>query len=100
MWAFFLAGGCPDRFHALHMLDGHIGAISQVVFFLLGALAIVELIDAHQGFNALTSLFQVRSKRVLLWAIGGTAFFLSAILDNLTTTIVMVSATQSTFAQR
>jgi NhaD family Na+/H+ antiporter len=69
----------------------HLGQISGILFFLLGAMTIVELIDAHDGFDAITSRIKTHDKRKLLWIIGIVTFFLSAVLDNLTTTIVMVS---------
>ena len=65
--------------------------VSQVVFFLIGALTIVEIINAHKGFQIITKRLVMRSKRKLLWTTGLVAFFLSSVLDNLTTTIVMVS---------
>ncbi len=69
----------------------HIGQISGILFFLLGAMTIVELIDAHDGFEVITSKITTKDKRKLLWIVSLVAFFLSAVLDNLTTTIVMVS---------
>ena len=69
----------------------HLGDVSGILFFLLGAMAIVELIDAHDGFEIITDLITQLNKRKLIWMIGFIAFFLSSILDNLTTTIVMVS---------
>ena len=69
----------------------HLGELSQILFFLMGAMAIVELIDAHDGFEIITQRIQTTSKSRLLWIIGIISFFLSAVLDNLTTTIVMVS---------
>jgi Na+/H+ antiporter NhaD/arsenite permease-like protein len=69
----------------------HIGEISGILFFILGAMTIVELIDSHEGFDIITNSITTKSKRNLLWIIGALAFFLSAVLDNLTTTIVMVS---------
>ena len=72
-------------------LGEHLTNISQVVFFLLGALTVVEIINIHKGFRIITDHITARSKRKLLWVLGVFAFFLSAILDNLTTTIVMVS---------
>lgn len=65
--------------------------ISQVVFFLLGALAVVEIISVHNGFKILSDCVQLRSKRSLLWLVTLITFFLSSILDNLTTTVVMLS---------
>ncbi len=69
----------------------HLGEISGILFFLLAAMTVVELIDAHDGFEIIKSLIQTRKKAALLWLICFITFFLSAILDNLTTTIVMVS---------
>jgi Na+/H+ antiporter NhaD/arsenite permease-like protein len=65
--------------------------VSQILFFLLGALAIVELISAHRGFDLISNLIQTKSKRLLLAYLTVTTFFLSAVLDNLTTTIVMLA---------
>lgn len=64
---------------------------SQIVFFLLGALIIVETINKHQGFNLITNYIHFSSRKVLFWVLGFFTFFLSSILDNLTTTIVMVT---------
>ena len=75
-------------------LGHHIESISEILFFLMGAMTIVELIDAHDGFNAITNRIRTRNKIKLLWIISTIAFFLSAALDNLTTAIVMVSLTR------
>ncbi len=64
---------------------------SQILFFLMGAMTIVELIDAHEGFNIITNRITTKDTRRLLWIVCIITFFLSALLDNLTTTIVMVS---------
>ncbi|MDE3056222.1 MAG: sodium:proton antiporter NhaD [Verrucomicrobiota bacterium] len=72
-------------------LGDKINEICQIIFFLFGAMTIVELIDAHKGFRILTDLVYTSSKKKLLWILGITTFVLSSILDNLTTTIVMVS---------
>lgn len=64
---------------------------AQVVFFLMGAMTIVEVVDAHNGFEVITSRIKTRSLVTLLWLVGVVTFFLSAVLDNLTTTIVMIS---------
>ncbi len=84
-------------FHAqdLHLINEqlaeHIGEIAGILFFLMGAMTIVELIDAHDGFDVITSAIKTTSNRKLLWIISLLAFFLSAVLDNLTTAIVMVT---------
>ncbi len=70
-----------------HQLSG----IAGILFFLIGAMTIVELIDAHDGFKFITSLIRTSDTRILLWIVSWLAFILSAILDNLTTSIVMVS---------
>ncbi len=72
-------------------LSHHLSEIAGILFFLLGAMVIVELIDAHDGFEIITDRIQTTSKSKLVWIIGIITFFLSAVLDNLTTTIVMVS---------
>lgn len=69
----------------------HLGDISSILFFLLGAMTIVELIDTYDGFELVTKKIKQTNKRKLLWIVSFLTFFLSAILDNLTTTIVMVS---------
>ncbi len=68
----------------------HLGDITQTLLFLIGAMTIVELIDVHGGFRIITDRITTRNKRKLLWIVAFTTFFMSAILDNLTTTIVMV----------
>jgi Na+/H+ antiporter NhaD/arsenite permease-like protein len=67
------------------------GKTAEILFFLLGAMTIVELVDLHKGFSPITSLVKTKDKKSLLWITSLIAFFLSAVLDNLTTTIVMVS---------
>ncbi len=81
----------PDPHVITHQLAEHVGEISGILFFLMGAMTIVELIDAHDGFELITDKIKTRDKRKLLWLIAVLSFFLSAVLDNLTTTIVMIS---------
>jgi Na+/H+ antiporter NhaD/arsenite permease-like protein len=69
----------------------HLGDIAQTILFLMGAMTIVELIDVHGGFTVITDHINTRNKRKLLWILGVLTFFLSAVLDNLTTTIVMLT---------
>jgi Na+/H+ antiporter NhaD/arsenite permease-like protein len=78
----------------LTYLCEHVSSVSQVIFFLLGALAIVETINAHEGFSCISKMIKTTSKRKLFWLVGIIAFFLSSVLDNLTTTIVMISLLQ------
>jgi Na+/H+ antiporter NhaD/arsenite permease-like protein len=81
-------------------LDESVASTAQIVFFLVGAMTIVEVIDAHDGFEVITSRISTTSQVRLIWLIGFVTFFLSAILDNLTTTIVMVSLIQRLIAKR
>jgi Na+/H+ antiporter NhaD/arsenite permease-like protein len=76
------------------------GEIASILFFLIGAMTIVELIDAHEGFALVTDRIHTRSRRGLLWTISLMTFFLSAALDNLTTTIVIVSVLKKIIGDR
>jgi len=77
------------------VLDGQLAEaladVGEIIFFLLGAMTIVETVDAHQGFKLVTDVIKTRNARQILWTVGGITFFMSAVLDNLTSTIVMVS---------
>jgi Na+/H+ antiporter NhaD/arsenite permease-like protein len=79
--------------HALigNQLNESVVSTAQIVFFLIGAMTIVEVIDAHNGFEVITSQIRTRKQTTLMWIICFVTFFLSAVLDNLTTTIVMIS---------
>lgn len=81
-------------------LNESLSATAQIAFFLMGAMAIVEVVDAHDGFNVLTNEIKTTSMVKLFWVIGFVTFFLSAALDNLTTTIVMISVCRKLLAQR
>ena len=72
-------------------LSHHLAQISEILFFLMGAMTIVELVDAHHGFRFITDRITTKNAKSLLWIICWVTFFLSAVLDNLTTSIVMVS---------
>ncbi|MCZ2356863.1 MAG: sodium:proton antiporter NhaD [Bacteroidia bacterium] len=72
-------------------LAHHLSEISAILFFLIGAMTIVEIIDSYEGFRIITDKIKTRNKTTLLWLVSGVTFFLSAVLDNLTTTILMVS---------
>ena len=93
-WAILVLAFWGDD-HLIHTkvesLEHHLIEISEILFFLLGAMTIVELIDLHDGFSTITDRISTTDKRVLLWIVGGLSFFLSAMLDNLTTAIVMSS---------
>jgi Na+/H+ antiporter NhaD/arsenite permease-like protein len=90
-WVLYIFSGsnAPDKING--QLLQQAGEISGILFFLLGAMTIVELIDAHNGFDIITRRITTTNKRKLLWIVGILAFLLSAILDNLTTTIVMIA---------
>lgn len=73
------------------VLVHHIGKIAEILIFLLGAMTIVELVDLHKGFSVITNRIRTNDKKKMLFIIGWLAFFLSSVLDNLTTTIVFIS---------
>lgn len=81
-------------------LGEHLGEIAQILFFLLGAMTIVELVDAHHGFRIITDKIRTRNLVKLLWIVSVITFFLSSVLDNLTTTIVMVSLVRKLVTDR
>ena len=78
----------------------HLGEIAGILFFLLGAMTIVEVIDQHEGFRVLTDRIRTTNKVKLLWIISFLTFFLSAVLDNLTTTIVMVALIRKLISEK
>jgi Na+/H+ antiporter NhaD/arsenite permease-like protein len=80
-----------DHHAVTHNLNESVSATAQIIFFLMGAMTIVEVIDAHNGFHVITSRIKTVKLTSLLWLVGFVSFFLSSILDNLTTTIVMIS---------
>lgn len=83
--------GAPEKAVVIDSLSHHLSEISEILFFLLGAMTIVELMDAHDGFQNIVERIKTTNKNKLIWLISLITFFLSAILDNLTTTIVMAS---------
>jgi len=89
-WTLYALWG-GDKEVVSENLGHHLSDIAGIIFFLHGAMVIVELIDAHDGFEVITQQIRTTSKRKLVWIVGIITFFLSAVLDNLTTTIVMVS---------
>ena len=89
-WVLYILSQSDTNLVNEHLLE-HLGEISSILFFLMGAMTIVELIDSYNGFEVITEKIKTTSKRSLLFIIAFLTFFLSAILDNLTTTIVMVS---------
>lgn len=86
--------------HVTEQLNETLSATAQIIFFLMGAMAIVEVVDAHDGFEVITDRIKTTSLVTLLWLVGLVTFFLSAALDNLTTTIVMISVIRKLLASR
>ncbi len=90
----------PDKHLVIEQLMEHLGSVSGILFFLLGAMTIVELIDAHDGFQVITDRIKTKNAVKLLWIVSLVTFFLSAVLDNLTTTIVIVSLLRKIIADK
>ena len=90
--------------HHVHEVEGellhHLSEISSILFFLIGAMTIVELVDAHEGFSVITDKIKTTNKVKLMWIICILSFFFSAALDNLTTSIVMVSLLRKLIADQ
>ena len=85
-------GASHDTFHFIrHELEHHLVEIAEILFFLLGAMTIVEVVDRHGGFRIITDKIKTLNKVKLLWIFSILTFFMSAALDNLTTTIVMLA---------
>lgn len=99
-WTIYALSGQGTTEEIHHQLSEHLGNIAEILFFLMGAMTIVELIAAHNGFDYITRAITTTNKRKLLWLIGIITFFLSATLDNLTTAIVMVSLLRKLIADR
>jgi len=95
-WTLYVFTGA-DSHVVLHGLNNdtglyhHMFDIASILFFLLGAMTIVELVDAHEGFAVITDRITTTNKVKLMWILGFITFFMSAALDNLTTSIVMIS---------
>jgi Na+/H+ antiporter NhaD/arsenite permease-like protein len=90
-WVFFALFYKGDQHLLAEKLTGHFGEIGGLLIFLLGAMTIVELIDLHKGFAVITHRIRTKSVLNLLWIVGGVTFFMSALLDNLATAIIMVT---------
>ncbi|MBP3228747.1 MAG: sodium:proton antiporter NhaD [Bacteroidaceae bacterium] len=87
----FTAGDHDSLVQAVSsVIEKHLGSTSTTLFFLMGAMTIVEVVDQNGGFNFVRDVMRTKSKRALMWRIAFMTFFLSAILDNLTTSIVMI----------
>ena len=99
LWTIYaLATNDPQRVG--QELGETVASTAQIIFFLMGAMTIVEVVDAHNGFEVITRRIRTTQLASLMWLVGGVTFFLSAILDNLTTTIVMISLIRKLLARR
>ncbi|MDR0835016.1 MAG: sodium:proton antiporter NhaD [Tannerella sp.] len=78
----------------------HLGSVAEILFFLMGAMTIVEIVDIHGGFKVITDRIATEKKTALLWIIGIITFFMSAVLDNLTTSIVMIALLRKLIAEK
>ena len=90
MWTLY-ALNLGDTALVMEHLNESLVTTAQIVFFLMGAMTIVEVIDAHHGFDVITQRIRTKRLSTLMWLVGAVTFFMSAVLDNLTTAIVMVS---------
>ena len=90
LWTIY-AMSTADHHLVGHQLGESLMATAQIAFFLMGAMTIVEVVDAHNGFEVITKRIRTQKLSTLMWLVGFVTFFLSALLDNLTTTIVMIS---------
>ncbi len=98
LWTIYaLSLGDPHK--VSEQLGESLMSTAQIVFFLMGAMTIVEVVDAHNGFEVITKRIRTSRLSSLMWLVGFVTFFLSAILDNLTTTIVMISLLRKLLAK-
>ncbi|XOD67201.1 MAG: sodium:proton antiporter NhaD [Flavobacteriales bacterium Tduv] len=110
-WALISLGGLPvfevntalkelEPIGMQKLLLHHLGKTAEILIFLIGAMTIVEIVDMHLGFNSLKAMVKTRSKRKLLWVLSVLAFFLSAVIDNLTATIVLITLLKKLISRR
>ncbi|MER2528728.1 MAG: sodium:proton antiporter NhaD [Candidatus Competibacter denitrificans] len=98
LWTIYALGG-SEAHQVGEELGESVMATAQIVFFLMGAMTIVEVVDAHNGFAVITQRIRTTQLSSLMWLTGFVTFFLSAVLDNLTTTIVMISLMRKLLAR-
>jgi Na+/H+ antiporter NhaD/arsenite permease-like protein len=99
MWTLYSFASPHGVEHVVEQLTEKLAETAAIVFFLIGAMTIVEVVDSHGGFEIITSRIKATRLSSLLWIIGFITFFLSAILDNMTTTIVMVAVMKNLLKQ-
>lgn len=87
IWTIFSLWGHDENIS--HDMVDHLGDTCEILVFLIGAMTIVDLIDSHGGFNVITDHIKTRNKHKLMWLLALITFFMSAALDNMTTTIIM-----------
>lgn len=98
----YLPGVAGDKISLAvnEIIEKHLGSTSTTLFFLMGAMTIVEVVDQNGGFNFVRDMMKTKNKKTLLWRITFMTFFLSAILDNLTTSIVMIMILRKLIQER
>jgi NhaD family Na+/H+ antiporter len=99
LWSLYALHLGDNQALTQHLNESLVGT-AQIIFFLMGAMTIVEVIDAHNGFDVITRRIQTKRLSTLMWLVGTVTFFLSAVLDNLTTAIVMVSLMKKLLQER
>ena len=97
VWLVFAMVRQPEE---LGSLGHHLASTSEILFFLLGAMTLVELVDAHQGFRFVSQWIRTKNPVQMLWVVAFITFFLSAVLDNLTTAIVMVTLLRKLISEK
>ncbi|GAB4488037.1 MAG: sodium:proton antiporter NhaD [Raineya sp.] len=98
-WAIYIVAS-ENKELVGEQLSHHLAEIAQILFFLMGAMTIVELIDAHDGFDIVKNQINTKNNKRLMWIMAGLSFILSAVIDNLTTAIVMVSILRKVIKDR
>jgi len=99
LWSLYALHLGDNQALTQHLNESLVGT-AQIIFFLMGAMTIVEVIDAHNGFDVITQRIQTKRLSTLMWLVGTVTFFLSSVLDNLTTAIVMVSLMKKLLHER
>jgi NhaD family Na+/H+ antiporter len=99
LWSLYALHLGDNQALTQHLNESLVGT-AQIIFFLMGAMTIVEVIDAHNGFDVITRRIRTQRLSTLMWLVGTVTFFLSAVLDNLTTAIVMVSLMKKLLQER
>ena len=99
LWSLYALHLGDNQALTQHLNESLVGT-AQIIFFLMGAMTIVEVIDAHNGFEVITRRIRTQRLSTLMWLVGTVTFFLSSVLDNLTTAIVMVSLMKKLLQER